>query len=241
MPSQTERTVVIDVFHDSVDAYLDGHAVVAVDVIRSMTTAITAVTAGRRCFPVPSIEAALPLAARLTNPLLVGELGGNMPYGWHMNNSPAELAQRSDVSRPMILLSTSGTRLICEAQRARGVYAACLSNYRAQVAHLAGRFPKIALLGASTRGEFREEDQMCCAWIADGLVEAGYGPDDKTAAMIERWRGAPANAFLGGKSTEYLKDTGQTRDLDFILSHIDSVAAVFRLEEGELVMVPTSD
>ena len=240
MPSETERTVVIDVFHDSVDAYLDGHAVVAVDVIRSMTTAITAVTSGRRCFPVPSIEAALPLAARLTNPLLVGELGGNMPYGWHMNNSPAELDLRSDVSRPMILLSTSGTRLICEAQRAPRVYAECLSNYRAQVTHLAGRWPRIALLGAGTRGEFREEDQMCCAWIAGGLVEAGYRTDAKTAALVERWREAPATAFLGGKSTEYLKDTGQTRDLDFILSHIDSVSAVFPLRDGELIMVPTS-
>lgn len=241
MQSDSKRTVVIDVFHDTLGSYLDGHAVVAVDVIRSTTTAVTAVTSGRRCFPVPSIEAALPLAARLTDPLLVGELGGNMPYGWHLNNSPAEVALRSDVSRPMILLSTSGTRLLCEAPRAPGVYAACLSNYRAQVAHLADRFPRIALLGAGTRGEFREEDQLCCAWIADGLVRAGYEPDEKTAAMIERWRAAPTDAFIGGKSTEYLKDTGQTRDLDFILSRVDSVSAVFPLREGELVMVPTDD
>ena len=81
---------------------------------------------------------------------------------------------------------------------------------------------------------------MCCAWIAGGLVEAGYRTDAKTAALVERWREAPATAFLGGKSTEYLKDTGQTRDLDFILSHIDSVSAVFPLRDGELIMVPTS-
>lgn len=205
-----------------------------------MTTAVTAAATGRRCFPVPSIEAALPLAARLDNPLLVGELGGNMPYGWHMNNSPATLALRSDVSRPMILLSTSGTRLLYEAQQARGAYAACLSNYRAQVAHLAGRFPKIAVLGAGTRGDFREEDQMCCAWIADGLVQAGYAPDEKTVAMIERWRGVPNDAFLGGKSTAYLEATGQTRDLDFILSRVDTISAVFPLEEGEVIMVPTT-
>ena len=56
-----------------------GWTVVGIDVIRATTTAVTAVAAGRRCFPVASLEEAVPLAARLANPLLVGELGGNRP------------------------------------------------------------------------------------------------------------------------------------------------------------------
>src|SRR5947209_16344876 len=90
-------------------------AVVGIDVIRATTTAITAVAAGRRCFPVPSLEAAVPLAARLDNPLLVGELGGNMPYGFHLQNSPAEMATPRDAARPVILLSSSGTGLLSAA------------------------------------------------------------------------------------------------------------------------------
>src|SRR5438067_9397056 len=120
------KTVVIDCFPESAANYRDGYAIVAVDVIRATTTAVTAVALGRRCFPVPSLEAAVPLAARLTNPLLVGELGGCMPYGFDMNNSPADLELRKDVDRPMILLSTSGTKLICGAEEPQAMYVACL-------------------------------------------------------------------------------------------------------------------
>jgi len=54
--SEMEKTVVIDCFHERVAAeYTKSHTIVAVDVIRSTTTAITAVDGGRRCFPVPSL------------------------------------------------------------------------------------------------------------------------------------------------------------------------------------------
>src|SRR6266567_7110445 len=109
------KTLVIDCFPESVACYRDGYAIVAVDVIRATTTAVTSVSLGRKCFPAPTLEAAVPLAARLSNPLLVGELGGSMPYGFDMNNSPADLAVRTDVHRPMLLLSTSGTKVICGA------------------------------------------------------------------------------------------------------------------------------
>src|SRR6266853_3166714 len=109
------KTVVIDCFPESVETYRNGYAIVAVDVIRATTTAVTAVALGRRVYPVPSLEEAVPLAAKLPNPLLVGELGGSMPYGFDLNNSPADLESRTDNHRPMLLLSTSGTKLICGA------------------------------------------------------------------------------------------------------------------------------
>ena len=81
----------IDCFPESVGAYRNGYAIVAVDVIRATTTAVTASRTWPKCFPVPSLEEAVPLAAKLYNPLLVGELGGSMPYGFDLNNSPADL------------------------------------------------------------------------------------------------------------------------------------------------------
>ena len=45
----------------------------------------------------------------------------------------------------------------------------------------------MAVIGAGSRGEFREEDQLCCAWVGDLLVEAGYEPADaRTADVIAR-------------------------------------------------------
>src|SRR5215469_18484930 len=154
------KTVVIDCFPESVKSYRDGYAIVAVDIIRATTTAVTAVAHGRKCYPVPSLEAAVPLAAKLTNPLLVGELGGSMPYGFDLNNSPAALEARTDIHRPMILLTTSGTKVICGAQEWQAVYVACLRNYSAQIAYLATHHSMVAVIGAGSRGQFREEDQL---------------------------------------------------------------------------------
>jgi 2-phosphosulfolactate phosphatase len=231
------RTVVIDCFPESLLRYRDRHAVVAVDVIRATTTAVTAAVGGWRCFPVASIEAAVDLAKDLHDPLLVGELGGNTPYAFHLSNSPAQLASLTDAARPMILLSTSGTRVICEASREQAVYAACLRNYTAQAAVLAAHHPRAAIVGAGARGEFRMEDQMACAWIAELLIDAGYEPLGETAELVKRWSGATVEVITDGNSAAYLRETGQSRDLDFILAHVDDVQAAFRLEGRELVSV----
>lgn len=230
------KTFVIDCFPESVQSYKNGYTIVAVDVIRATTTAVTAAALGRKCFPVPSLEAAVPLAARLTNPLLVGELGGSMPYGFDLNNSPADLECRTDIHRPMILLSTSGTRVICGAEEWQAVYVACLRNYHALIAYLAEHHPTVALIGAGSRGEFREEDQLCCVWIAEGLLAAGYeAQNGRTSAIIKRWSGVPVDVIAEGASADYLRNSGQVRDLEYILTHIDDLNEVYRFERGQVV------
>jgi 2-phosphosulfolactate phosphatase len=234
-----ERTVVVDCFPESVGRYAATHTIVAVDVIRATTTAVSAVSSGRRCFPVPSLETAVPLAARLDNPLLVGELGGNAPYGFHLTNSPAQIAPRPDVERPMILLSTSGTPLMWEARLAPAAYAACLRNVTAQAEHLAaGDGQPIAVIGAGSRNEFRDEDALCCAWIAAALLERGFtAAGESTEELVARWRSAPVEACAQGHSAEYLRKTGQVSDLEFILEHVDDLDAVFPLTGGEVGML----
>jgi 2-phosphosulfolactate phosphatase len=233
-------SVVIDCFFEGFNGYRRGYAIVAVDVIRATTTAVTAVTSGRRCFPAASLDEAGLLAKTLENPLLVGELGGEMPYGFDLTNSPAQLAAHSDASRPVILLSTSGTKLIMSAPA--GVFVACLRNQQAQVDWLIEHHAKVQLIGAGTRGEFREEDQMCCAWIAEGLIEAGYRAENVwTTEMVDRWSGAAADAFVGGKSTEFLRRTGQLEDLEFILATVNDTPNVFARVGAEVSLIGTVD
>jgi 2-phosphosulfolactate phosphatase len=239
--NRLQKRVVIDCLPESLPAYASDYAIVAVDVIRATTTAVTAVAVGRRCFPVETIEAAVTLAARLDNPLLVGELGGSMPYGFDLNNSPAQLAIREDVGRPMILLSTSGTRLMCGGKESQAVYVACLRNYRATAAQLAAYHPAVAIIGAGARGEFREEDQLGCAWIAQLLLDAGYSAENEaTIEIIRRWDRAPIESITRGASAEYLRRTGQDRDLDFILSHVDDLDDALVVEANEVVKVGAS-
>lgn len=219
------RTVSIRCFTDGGSESAAGRALVAVDVIRATTTALTAIWMGRQCHLVPTLRAAFDTASRLPNALLTGELGGEMPAGFELTNSPAQLAVRSDVSRPLVLLSSSGTRLMCGISHNAAAYLACFRNYSATIDHLANNHDAVTLIGAGTHGDFREEDQMCCAWIADGLMQTGFAPeDDITLGLAERWRGAPRDAFLMSQSVAYLRRSGQLRDLDFILNHFDDVS-----------------
>jgi 2-phosphosulfolactate phosphatase len=229
---------VIDCFAEGAREYGADYAIVAIDVIRATTTALTGVALGRQCYPVPSLEAARRLAGMLANPLLAGELEGDMPAGFEINNSPSELERRNDTARPMVLLSTSGTRLICSYGATRPVYVACLRNYSAQAAHLIHTHQKVALIGAGSRGEFRTEDILCCARLASCLLKAGYEPqDDRTRAAIDQWSEAPLSAIVSGKSARYLRQSGQESDLDFVLTHIDDLPGVYRFIRGQIIEV----
>jgi 2-phosphosulfolactate phosphatase len=209
--------------------------VVAIDVIRATTTAITAVAAGHRLYPAGSMEAAVRLAADLERPILAGELGGLQPYGFDMQNSPSEMHDLKDNSQPIILLSTSGTRLIAEAADRGVCHAACLRNASAQARHLARDGGDVVVLGADSRGQFRDEDRLCAARIARVLVDAGYGVADRfTAEVLERWGEAPDDAFVEGRSAKYLRDTAQEHDLEFVLGHIDDLDSVYSVQDGEV-------
>jgi 2-phosphosulfolactate phosphatase len=231
--------VVIDCFQENPEFRRDGYAVVAIDVIRATTTAITAVAAGRRCFPVPSAEAARLVQQELANALMAGEVAGDMPEGFEMNNSPSEIAIRTDIERPLVMLSSSGTKLIHAARESDFTYLACFRNHSTLSRYLIDHHSKVALIGAGTRGEFREEDQICCAWIARELIDAGYEPEnDRTSSIVERWGRAPVDACLCSKSVEYLRKSGQTQDLDFTLEHVNDLPIVFRMRGGEVIAIP---
>ena len=233
--------VAIDCFHEHLEPIAPDTAIVAVDVIRATTTAVTAAAMGRRVYPAGSIEASVRLAADLDRPILAGELGGVQPYGFDLQNSPSQMTELEHSSRPIILLSTSGTRLIAEAVRHGETYACCLRNAAAQAAHLAAQGRDVIVLGADSRGEFREEDQLCAARIARFLAGSGYEvADSSTSEVIERFGDAPDDAFIEGRSAKYLRDTGQERDLAFVLEHVDDLDAVFVVEQGEVRAVAAS-
>lgn len=228
------RRVAIDSFPDAASRY-PGQAIVAVDVIRATTTVVTAVSRGHRLFVAASLDHAMSLAEGLEDPLLVGELGGNMPYGFDLQNSPSLVDQLTD-RRPIVLLSTGGTRLVNEASRNGRAYVACLRNLGATARHAAKADVDVAVVGAGTRGEFREEDQLGCAWIAERLVDQGLEPaNDDTRAYIERWRGAPVDAISASASAAYLLRTGQIADLEFVLSHVDDLESAYGVRDGEVV------
>jgi 2-phosphosulfolactate phosphatase len=233
-----QKTVAIDFLPESVSRYRSGWAVVVVDVIRATTTAITAAASGRRCFTAPDVETALTIAKGFSHPLLAGEARGAMPAGFEMDNSPAQLMRRTDTNRPLILVSSSGTRVIHEAQGCEAVYLGCFRAYSRLAVHLALRHDRVAVIGAGSKGEFREEDQICCAWIAAALLGRGFVPENpQTLDVVNSWQDAPPTACLCSQSVNFLKRTGQMADLDFILGHIDDLPHIFEIRDGEVQAV----
>lgn len=231
------KTVVIDWLPENAARYRHGYTVVAIDVVRATTTAITAAATGRSCFPVPTINAAHQLAGRLQNPLLAGEQRGIKPPGFDLNNSPAQIALRRDTERPLILLSSSGTRLCHEAAQCDAAFLSCLRNYISTARHLALSSSAVALIGAGSLNEFREEDQMCCAWIAQCLMDMGYqAGDNDTLDIVRRWSNKPANAWIANKSATFLRNSGQLDDLEFILAHVADLDLSFVLKNGEVII-----
>jgi 2-phosphosulfolactate phosphatase len=193
---------------------------------------------GRRVFPAQTTDDAAVIAATLKDPLLVGELGGNMPYGFDLTNSPVLIAERTDLHRPMVLVSSSGTQLLLNAAGSKAVYLACFRNFSAVAEYVAGRHERIAVIGAGSRGQFRREDQMGCAWVTEKLIDYGYeGESERTRQLVERWRGASPEEIRGGKSAEYLCNSGQQQDLEFVLAHIDDLDTVPSLFNREVVSV----
>jgi len=234
------KSVIIGCYYGDLAAYRNGYTVVAVDVVRATTTAVTAAALGRRCFPAPSLEAAWKLADGLPSALLAGEQAGRMPAGFHLNNSPSQIAMRTDGERPLILLSSSGTRLCHAASTCETGLIACLRNFAATANFLANRSSKIAVIAAGTHGEFREEDQMCCAWITGRLLDLGYQAGDRdTLNMVRQWASKPADAWTASsRSVGFLRNSGQLADLDFILGHVEDIDQTYVLQKGEVRPAP---
>ena len=81
------------------------------------------------------------------------------------------------------------------------------------------------------------EDEPWTAFDNETMLrDAGY----EVVATIDRFADAPDEVFLDGRSATYLRDTGQERDLAFILEHVDDLEAVFVVEQGEVRVVATT-
>lgn len=243
-------TVIIDSLPASAAKYVEDWAIIAVDVIRFTTTAATALSIGRTVFPARSADEAFGVASKLQNPLLAGELGGNVPYGFDLPNSPVQVMALRQVpcgfftsaDRPIVLVSSSGAQLVMNSLEAEHVYLGCLRNISPLTEYVSTRHERVAILGAGTRGDFRREDQLGCAWLAERLVERGFDcADAGTRDLIAKWHGSGTETIREGRSAEYLRRTGQVHDLEFILHYQEDLSVVPKMDaSGAVVNVAES-
>jgi 2-phosphosulfolactate phosphatase len=221
----------IDSLPERAERYRKDHALVAVDVFRAATVILTALAAGRAVFPVSTVAEAWNAAARLPDAVLAGEQRGVVPAGFDLDNSPA-LLERLPGRKPLILLTSAGTRLLQACRGACAVYVACLRNLRSTAEHLAAREERIALIGAGTAGEARPEDQLVCAWIGQHLLAYGFTAEDAaTVREVDEYRGRDLEEVLrDSPSASWLRASGKSRDLEFTLVHLDDMNRAARFD-----------
>jgi 2-phosphosulfolactate phosphatase len=232
------RSFAIDALPERAAHYRGDHALVAVDVFRATTVILTALAHGHDVHPAGSVPEALATAARLGDPLLMGEQRGVVPSGFQLDNSPAAI-EELEGRQPIVLLTSSGTVLLRNCAGARAVYVACLRNLQATAEHLAANEQKVALLGAGTQGLPRPEDQLACAWIGAYLEDHGFAPEtERTLQDLRRYRGADFGQVIEGSvSTDWLRSMHKGDDVDFVLGHVDDLpyVAVFDEERVRLL------
>lgn len=151
----------------------DFDAVVAIDVLRSFSTAAYAFAAGAsEIHPVGTAAEADVLQNQLPNALTVGALPGGRPMpGFDFGNSPSRVHELNLAGRPVILSTAAGVQALLRFRTAPRLFAASLVCAGATARALRGLAPKrIALI---TTGEWidrdGDEDIACADYLAAAL------------------------------------------------------------------------
>lgn len=211
----------------------DFDTVVAIDVLRSFSTAAYAFAAGASAiYPVDTAGEASNLLARMPDAVTIGALPGDhaMP-GFDVGNSPSALPLHDLRGRPVILTTAAGVRALIRFRHAPRLFAASLVCAGATLRALQRIRPRrIALI---TTGEWidrdGDEDLACADYLAAGLLGEGINPE----ALIERVRVSDfGRRFAAGSDPELPR---ADLDLCAVVDRFDFAMPVVRIDD-RLVM-----
>lgn len=163
-------------------ADVDG-PVVVIDVLRAFSTAAYAFAAGaQRIYLVSEVQQALRFKTDHPGALAVGEVGGLMPDGFDLPNSPVRAAQADLDGRVIVLRTSAGTQGVVAAQRADRLWCAGLvcATATARVVNAADLgTPTYVITGRfADRGEDSGSDDLLTAQHIEA-IRAGQ-PTDPT-------------------------------------------------------------
>lgn len=161
---------------------LRGTVVVALDVFRATSTMITALAQGSEIIlPVSSEEEALAQKRLQPQALLGGERYGEQIPGFDLGNSPLEYQEELLREKPLIFMSTNGTKAILAAKDAAKIYLASFLNALPTAQQLRNE-EDIVLACAGTKGTLSLEDTCCSGYLIHLLRKLGK-PDLSDSAI----------------------------------------------------------
>jgi len=203
-----------------------GKPVLVIDVLRTTTTVVAALTHGARAVvPAATAEDALRLAGNLErdNVLLAGERRMERIEGFALGNSPLEMTSEVVQGKTIVMATTNGTPAIVAAEPGNPVILGSVANFSAVVERARQEFERageMAILCSGREKMFALEDSYVAGRFAHALVPGNQRRsadlNDATIAALElvrrygeKWK----NAVSASAAARDLKKAGFKADL----------------------------
>lgn len=158
-------------------------AVVAIDVLRSSTTILTALANGAKSvIPAASVGEALTVGGRL-QAVVGGEVNSVKPPMFHLGNSPLEYVGERIGGKTVVLYTSSGTRLLRFLMAvSKKVLVGAVVNVSKLAEHLVEEgFGNVAIVTAGKIGSPALEDSYCAGLLVKSLP---WSECDRNAEIV---------------------------------------------------------
>ncbi len=218
-----------------------GDLIIVIDVLRSSTSIISALTNGAKSIiPTAALKQAYELHRHHPDYLLAGERKGHKPRGFDLGNSPLEFSPDRVQGKTMILTTTSGTTAVTRSEKATVVFIGAFLNASA-VAQKAlevaeNKKINVSFVLAGERGKFSLEDFVCAGAVAERFPEAGVNFTDKALVALAEFKLMKGNLLeniMKAEHAKHLITLGLRRDIEFSCQ-IDISRTVPIYEDGKI-------
>jgi 2-phosphosulfolactate phosphatase len=210
--------------------------VIVIDVLRSSTTVIAALSNGaREVIPVGSIESAVKISGSLFGDVTLrgGERNGKIIQGFNLGNSPLEYTEATVRGKSIIFCTTNGSLAMAKSRYARTMAVGGFVNMSAIIEFILGLNSDVLLLCAGrppAAGGFSLEDVVCAGMIIHTLQEKSTSVEltDSSLAAHSLYKAFGRSIPKLLKSTDhgkYLLEIGFGEDIK-VSAEVDSIPVV---------------
>jgi 2-phosphosulfolactate phosphatase len=220
-----------------------GDLIIVIDVLRSGTSILNALTNGAQAaLPAMTLEEAYKLRSKHPEYLLAGERGGHKPKGFDLGNSPLEFTPERVEGKTFVITTTSGTAALVRSRAAKWVLVGVFLNALV-AARKAEQIAERERIGVSVvlsgeKGRFSLEDFLCAGAIANSFATGRARFSDKVQAALLAFKQAENDLtgnVMKAKHAEHLVQQGFKADVDFSCS-LNAFRTVPMYADGKLTL-----
>lgn len=156
------------------ELYFTKKTVVVIDVLRSSSTIITALSNGaREVVPVGSVEFGMKVSGGMFGgqTLLGGERNTKKIEGFSLGNSPLEYTNEIVNGKSIVLYTTNGTKAIVKSKYADNIFIASYNNLSAIVNYLLKLNNDFEILCSGKNNVFSLEDTVCAGKLVSEIMK----------------------------------------------------------------------